>query len=87
MNALAINTLAWIPFVQPLPGVIAWWWLWILPMLAGVSVTWKAIRLTSLQSYWRDVAVMFGQLLIGMIALAAGLMLLVRVVLPLLPVE
>jgi hypothetical protein len=55
--------------------------------VVGVSVTWKAIRLRTLDRYWPEVFRMSGQLLVGMAALAAGLMLLVRVVLPLLPAD
>jgi len=79
--------LAWIPLVEPLPGGIHGWWAWVVPMVIGVSVTWKAIRLHSLDRYWPEVFRMSGQLLVGMAALAAGLMLLVRVVLPLLPAD
>ena len=80
-------TLAWTPFLEPLSAVIHWWWLLIVPLCAGISVTWKAIRLRNLDRFWHEVAFMTGQLLAGMAALAAGLMLLVRVVLPLLPAD
>jgi hypothetical protein len=82
-----MNLLAWIPLVEPLPGGIHWWWVWVVPMVVGVSVVWKAIRVQTLERYWHDVLRMSGQLLVGMVALAAGLMLLVRVVLPLLPAD
>ena len=82
-----MSMLAWMPFVQPMPGVIHWWWLLVVPMVAGVSVVWKAIRMPSLERYWREVGFMTSQVLLGMLALAAGLMLLIRVVLPLLPAE
>jgi hypothetical protein len=82
-----MNLLAWMPFVQPMPGVIHWWWLLIVPMVTGVSVAWKAIRMPSLERYWREVGFMTVQVLLGMVALAAGLMVLVRVVLPLLPAD
>lgn len=79
--------LAWTPFVQPVNDASHWWWLLVVPMCAGISVVWKAIRLPVLDRYWREVAFMTGQLLAGMVALAAGLMVLVRVVLPLLPAD
>lgn len=82
-----MNLLAWIPLVEPLPGGIHWWWAWVAPMVVGVSIAWKAIRVQTLERYWHEVLRMSGQLLVGMIALAAGLMLLVRVVLPLLPAD
>jgi hypothetical protein len=82
-----MSLLAWIPLIEPMPGVIHWWWAWIVPMVLGVSMTWKAIRLKSLDRYWPEVARMSGQVLAGMVALTAGLILLVRVVLPLLPAD
>jgi hypothetical protein len=82
-----MSLLAWIPLAEPIPGVIHWWWAWIVPMVLGVSMTWKAIRLKSLERYWPEVARMSGQVLAGMVALTAGLILLVRVVLPLLPAD
>lgn len=82
-----MSMLAYVPFVQPITDAAHWWWLLVVPMCAGVSVTWKAIRLRTLERYWPEVAFMTGQLLAGMVALAAGLMVLVRVVLPMLPAD
>ena len=82
-----MSMIAYTPFVQPIADAAHWWWLLVVPMCAGVSVTWKAIRLRALDRYWPEVAIMTGQLLAGMVALAAGLMVLVRVVLPLLPAD
>ena len=82
-----MSLLAWMPFVQPMTGSIHWWWAWIVPMVAGVSVTWKAIRLGSLDRYWCEVGWMTGQVLLGMAALAAGLIVLVQWVVPLLPAD
>jgi hypothetical protein len=82
-----MSTLAWTPFVQPVTAAVHWWWVLLLPMVVGISITWKAIRLRTLDGYWRQVWFMSGQLLAGMVALAAGLMLLVRVVVPLLPAD
>lgn len=82
-----MSLIAWIPLVEPIPGVIHWWWAWIVPMVLGISMIWKAIRLRNLDRYWQEVFRMGGQVLVGMMALSAGLMLLVRLVLPLLPVD
>ncbi len=82
-----MSLVAWIPLAEPIPGVIHWWWAWIAPMVLGVGMIWKAIRLRDLDRYWQEVFRMSGQVLVGMMALAAGLMLLVRVVLPLLPAD
>ena len=82
-----MHLLAWMPFVQPMTMAIHWWWVGIVPLVAAVSVTWKAIRLTSLDRYWREVGWMTGQVLLGMAALAAGLIVLVQWVVPLLPAD
>jgi len=82
-----MSLLAWIPLIEPMPGVIHWWWAWIVPMVLLVSVIWKAIRLPSLERYWREVAWMTGQVLLGMLALAVGLIVLVQWVVPLLPAD
>jgi hypothetical protein len=82
-----MSQLAWIPFAQPMTGTIHAWWLWIVPMVVGISITWKAIRLPSLHRYWREVGWMSGQVLLGMLALAVGLIVLVQWVVPLLPAD
>lgn len=78
---------AWTPFVQPMHDAIHGWWAFLLPVVALVSVTWKAIRLRSMDRYWREVAWMTGQVLLGMLAVAAGLIVLVQWVVPLLPAD
>ncbi len=82
-----MSLLAWIPFLEPITAVAHVWWALLLPMVVGISVAWKAIRLRSFDRYWRSVWFMSAQLLAGMVALAAALMLLVRVVVPLLPAD
>jgi hypothetical protein len=56
-------------------------------VLDALRVTWKAIRLPSLERYWREVGWMSGQILLGMLALAVGLTVLVQWVVPLLPAD
>lgn len=80
-------TLAWIPFLGPLPGVESWWMLLLVPLCLGISAIHKAMRVPSLADYPRQVVTMTLQLIFGMAALAVGLLLLVQVVLPMLPAE
>jgi len=77
---------AWIPFVSPMPPPGSMWWLLIVPLVAAVSMIWKAVRLSSLERYWAAVIVMTAQVLVGMAVLGAALLLLVRGIIPLLPV-
>jgi len=82
----AASIVAWIPFVSPLPQPGDLWWLLAVPLVVGISMIWKAVRLPSLERYWATVAIMSVQVLAGMAALALALLLLVRGLVPLLPV-
>jgi hypothetical protein len=79
--------LAWTPFIGPIPHPGPLWWLLMIPLVVGVAVIWKAVRLPSLERYWVAVAVMALQVFAGVAALGLGLLLLVRWLVPLLPVE
>lgn len=81
-----IHLAAYIPFWHPLP-VHEWWYLLLLPLSLGIAMIYKAIRLPTLDQYWRQVAVMTVQIVVAMIALAIGLMVFVVVLLPMLPAE
>ena len=76
--------LAYIPFLQPLPTVAQWWWLLLVPACAAISVIWKAVRLDTLEHFWREAITMTAHSVLAMAALAAALMVLLRVVIPLL---
>ena len=80
-----IIQLAYIPFLQPLPTVAQWWWLLLIPACAAISVTWKAVRLETLEYFWREAITMTVHSVLAMAALAAALMVLLRVVITLQP--
>lgn len=64
-------TLAWTPFIDPVPG--AWlhhWYLYLIPVSFLIAVTYKAIRMRDLKGYPAAVAIMTIQIVLGMIALA-----------------
>lgn len=79
--------LAWIPFLQPAPGVSSWWWLLVLPLSLFLSMGWKAVRVETFDGYWAAVLRMSAQIVLGMIGMFVALALLVRVVLPIIPAE
>lgn len=79
--------LAWIPFLQPAPGVSSWWWLLVLPLSLFLSMGWKAVRVEGFDGYWAAVLRMSAQIVLGMIGMFVALALLVRVVLPIIPAE
>lgn len=83
-GALAL-TLAYRPFLDPIPGVATWWWLTIIPLSFLISMTYKAVRVNSLNDmsrYWKKVGVMTMQVIALMLALAAGLQILVEFIAP-----
>ena len=53
----------------------------------GISVVYKAMRMPSLEGFWRQVTIMTSQIILYMIALAIVLVILVQVVIPRLPAE
>lgn len=74
MIALALPSmlLAWRPFLDPLPLHGHWMWL-LLPLVVAMAIVYKAIRVDDLSHLPRQVAVLVGQILIVLAALAAVL--------------
>lgn len=81
------STLAWTPFLDPLPHAGRYWWMFLLPLAFLLSMAWKAVRLPNLDHYWRDVLSMTLQIIAAVVGLAIALYLLVIVVMPHLPAE
>jgi hypothetical protein len=82
-----IHFLAYIPFVHPLNCFHEWWYVLLLPLAFGISVIYKAVRVPTLEGFWRLVAIMTAQIVLAMIALAIALIILVNVLIPLVPAE
>ena len=74
--------LAYTPFVDPIDAH-RWWFVLLVPMCLGVALAYKSVRCGDLSHYPRQVLVMTAQVLAGIIALALGMLVLVRFVLPL----
>ena len=70
-------TLAYTPFMQPLP---AWdvWYLLALPLCAAVSIVYKSIRCRSMRKVPREAAKATGWIIVGLVSAAAVLMALVE---------
>ena len=83
--------LAYAPFLDPLPGVTHYWLVLVVPLAFGVAMSWKAVRGPSLapdlRRYWRAVITMTVQVLLAVAGIAAGLFILVQLLLPRLPAE
>ncbi len=82
-----MNMVAYLPMLEPLPGVEHWWMLLIIPLSFGIALIYKAARVPSLDQIWRATGVMTVQILLSMVAIAIGFLILVQVVVPLLPVD
>jgi len=75
-------TLAYRPFLDPL-DVHGWWLLFLFPLLIGISMVYKAVRLPSMEHYWKQVSRMTAQIFVVMVLLVVGLYVVVQWVVPL----
>ena len=76
---------AYRPFIDPLPITGWFWWLTLIPLAFGVSMVYKAIRVSSnFNTYWREVLLMTLQILGAMIGLAIGVHILIEWLVPVL---
>lgn len=83
-----MGMLAYTPFLQPLNLHDAWWL--TLPVVSFfLSMAYKAVRTPELGSdgagghgYWRAVLLLTAQIVVGLIALAAGLFVFVELIVP-----
>ncbi len=85
--ALPPPLLDWVPFFQPLNFFFDWSFLLAIPLTFFISMTYKAMRVNHYHRYWRQVAVMTLQIMVGMIVLQVGLFVLIEFVLPMLPAK
>lgn len=79
--------LGYTPFLTPLNAIQPFWYLLAIPFAFLISMIWKAIRVRDMDLYWRHVTVMATLIVVGLLALAIVLTLLVEVGIPALPVQ
>jgi len=77
-----IWTLAWRPFLDPLPIEDGWFGL-LLPLALLISIGYKAVRVGDMRRYWREVAIMTVQVILAMILLWIAAWLLIFRIVPL----
>ena len=82
-----IGMLAYVPFLDPINLFHDWWYLLLIPLSFGISVIYRALKVPNLDRYWRAVFTMTAQITLAMVALGVGLVVLVVVILPWLPVS
>ncbi|MCC6428431.1 MAG: hypothetical protein IT435_16635 [Phycisphaerales bacterium] len=75
------GSLAWRPFVDPLDAH-RYWFALLIPMALLITMVYKAVRLPTLERYWRHVAVLSAQIILGIIALGAGIYIFIQYIAP-----
>ncbi len=78
--------IGWIPFLEPIRGIGNAWWLLAVPLIVGISIAYKSIRAASVERFWGQVAWFSLRVMLIMVALTVALLVLVRIVVPALPV-
>ena len=78
--------IGWIPFLEPIRGIGNAWWLLAVPLIVGIATAYKSIRAGSVESFWRQVTWFSVRITLIMVALTVALFVLVRIVVPALPV-
>mgnify|MGYP003387484363 FL=1 len=68
-------------FIDPI-NAHQWWWALLVPLAFFISVAYKAVRLTSMGHYWRQVGMMTVQILLGLVGLAALSLVVVELIVP-----
>ncbi len=79
--------LAYVPFLDPIHALQDLWFLLLVPLTFGISIIYRAIRVQSLDHFWRGVGIMTTQIVVAIVALAIALIVLVQLVIPVLPVD
>jgi len=74
--------LAYTPLLDPL-AMDHLWWMLLVPIALGIAVTYKAVRLPTMDHYWREVIVMALQIILGMVALGAASFIFIEWLVPL----
>ncbi|MHC4219717.1 MAG: hypothetical protein ACYSU7_14850 [Planctomycetota bacterium] len=77
----------WVPFVDPINAFQEWWFLLVIPLSFGISVIYRALKMSNLDRFWRATGLMTAQIVLVMAALALVLVVLVQLVIPHLPAE
>ncbi len=77
--------IGYVPFLDPINAFHEWWFVLLIPMSFGISVIYRALKLPSLEHYWRAVMTMTAQIVLVMAALGIALVIVVVLIIPRLP--
>jgi hypothetical protein len=75
-------TLAWIPFLQPVPELVSLWYLLCIPLVIGVAMVYKALWIPEGRSWGQQVVMMSVLIVTGLAGLAIVLGVFVQIVIP-----
>jgi len=73
-----LTVLAYRPFLDPLP-LESWWMVLLVPLVLGISVTYKTIKIDDLSQLPRQATFLFLQIIVFMVLAAAGLWLVTEI--------
>ena len=76
--------LGWTPFLEPMNAMQSWWYLLLIPLVFGISVIYRALRVEDYAIYWQSVIIMTVQIVLGIVGIAIALGVFVQWVIPLL---
>ena len=79
--------IAYVPFLDPINAFHEWWFVLLIPLSFGISVVYRALKLPSLEHYWRAVMTMTAQIVLVMVALGIALVIVVVQIIPRLPID
>ncbi len=79
--------IAYVPFLDPINAFHEWWFVLLIPLSFGISVVYRALKLPSLEHYWRAVMTMTAQIVLAMVALGIALVIVVVQIIPRLPID
>ena len=79
--------IAYVPFLDPINAFHEWWFVLLIPLSFGISVIYRALKLPSLEHYWRAVMTMTAQIVLVMVALGIALVIVVVQIIPRLPID
>jgi hypothetical protein len=74
--------LGWIPLIEPMSGLVGLWYWLVIPLVIGISMVYKATRIPEDGPWGREVIIMTAQVLVGLVALAVLLGVMVKYVIP-----
>ena len=75
-------TLAWIPFLHPVPELVSLWYLLCIPLVIGVAMVYKALWIPEGRSWGQQVIMMSVLMVGGLAGLAILLGAFVQIVIP-----